>query len=181
MSRKGIGGRKPLPDEVKALRGTLEDRRSRSSISGKHITKITQVTSTRGIKVLRTKRAKEIFKQKCNQLMDLKILTEIDLENIAIYSHNLDKIFSLMETIEKEGDTITLYKVIYKLDGDTIQVPIKCVTNPKWKLYADLVQMNNRIGSDYGFSPVARMKFSLPKATETLDPFEALKKQMSGR
>ena len=58
-SRKGIAGRKPLPDEVKDLRGTLEDRRSRGTTPGVPLTKITEITSTRGIRVLTTKRAKE--------------------------------------------------------------------------------------------------------------------------
>jgi len=179
-SRKGIAGRKPLPDEVKDLRGTLEERRSRGTTPGVPLTKITEVTSTRGIRVLPTKRAKEIFKQKCNQLMGLKILTQLDLENLAIYAHNLDKIFSLIEELKDEGDIITLYQVIYKKNGDTVQVPTKSIVNPKWKLYFSLVETNNKISGDYGFSPVSRMKFSLPKQDEPADPFAAVKQAMLG-
>lgn len=179
-SRKGIAGRKPLPDAVKELRGTLEDRRSRSATPGTPLTKIQQITSTRGIRVLTNKRAKEIFKQKCNQLMGLKILTELDLENLAIYAYNLDKIFNLMKDLEEEGDTITLFKVIYRKNGDVEQVPTKCIENPKWKLYRSLVDVNNKISGDYGFSPVGRMKFSLPKDLTPADPFEEIKQKMLG-
>ncbi len=177
-SRKGIAGRKPLPDEVKDLRGTLEDRRSRGATPGIPITKITQITSARGIRVLTTKRAKDIFKQKCNQLMGLKILTELDLENLAIFAHNLDKIFSLMNELANEGDVITLYKVIHRKTGEIDQIPLKCIANPKWKLYQSLVEMNNKISGDYGFSPVSRMKLSLPGADKPSDPFEEIKQKM---
>lgn len=177
-SRKGIAGRKPLPDEVKSLRGTLEERRSRGATPGVPLTKIQQITSTRGLRVLTTKRAREIFKQKCNQLMGLKLLTSLDLEILAVYAHNLDKIFTLMNELASEGDIITLYKVIYRQSGDTEQVPTSCIVNPKWKLYFSLVEINNKISGDYGFSPVSRMKFSIPKDVKPEDPFAEIKQIM---
>lgn len=180
-SRKGIAGRKPLPDEVKDLRGTLEKRRSRGTTPGLPLTKITQITSTRGMRILTNRRAKDIFKQKCNQLLNLKLLTELDLEALAIYSHNLDKIFTLIDELSKEEDIITLYKVIYRKNGDIDKVPLKSITNPKWKLYFALVESNNKISGEFGFSPVARMKFALPAEEKPSDPFEEIKNAMLGK
>ena len=89
--------------------------------------------------------------------------------------HPTDLKSSLIEELKNEGDIITLYKVIYKVNGDTEQVPTKSIVNPKWKLYFSLVETNNKISGDYGFSPVSRMKFSLPKQDEPADPFAAVK------
>lgn len=179
-NRKGIGGRKPLPDEVKELRGTLEERRARGKTPGIPLSKITQVTSARGIKVLQTERAKNIFKQKCNQVMGLKLLTEVDLDNLSIYAHNLDKIFDLMREIKEEGDIITLYEVIHRCNGDIEQIPTKCVPNPKWNLYFKLVAWCDKIGGNFGFSPVARLKFGPIKEEKPEDPFAELKALTAG-
>lgn len=180
-NRKGIGGRKPLPDEVKELRGTLEERRARGKTPGIPLNKITQVTSTRGIKVLQTERAKNIFKQKCNQVMGLKLLTEADLDNLSIYAYNLDRLFTLMQELKEEGDIITLYEVIYKANGDIVQVPTKCVPNPKWALYFKLVTWCDKIGGNFGFSPVARLKFGPIKEDKPEDLFAELKALTSGK
>lgn len=181
-SRKGIGGRKPLPDEVKELRGTLEERRARGKTPGIPIQDINKVVSVRGIRVLQTDRAKQIFKQKCNQLIGLKLLTEIDYDNISIYANNLDKLYSIMKDLKEEGDTITLYKVIHKANGDTLQIPTTCLQNPKWKLYFSLIQTIDKIGGNYGFSPVARLRFGSFKPDDTPeDPFAAIKQITSGK
>jgi P27 family predicted phage terminase small subunit len=179
-NRKGIGGRKPLPDEVKELRGTLEERRARGKTPGIPIQELHKVVSVRGIRVLQSDRSKQIFKQKCNQLIGLKLLTEIDYDNISIYANNLDKLYLLMKDLKEEGDTITLYKVIHKLNGETEQIPLKCVMNPKWKIYFSLIATIDKIGSNYGFSPVSRLRFGTIKDDpDPVDPFAELKKQLT--
>ena len=181
-SRKGIGGRKPLPDEVKELRGTLEERRARGKTPGVPVQDLSKVVSVRGIRVLQSDRAKQIFKQKCNQLIGLKLLTEIDYDNISIYANNLDKLYSLMKDLKEQGDTVTLYKVIHKLDGETVQIPIKCVVNPLWNIYFSLIATLDKIGSNYGFSPVSRLRFGTIKDDDTpVDPFASLKQLTGGK
>lgn len=169
-----------MPDEVKELRGTLEERRARGKTPGIPIKDLNQVVSVRGIRVLQSDRAKQIFKQKCNQLIGLKLLTEIDFDNISIYANNLDKLYSLMRDLKEEGDTITLYKVIYKKSGDIEQIPTSCVTNPKWKIYFSLIATLDKIGGNYGFSPVSRLRFGTIKDDDMpADPFAELKKMLT--
>ena len=95
-------GRKPIPDQLKALRGTDQPCR----MSGKvdtvdRISDIREITSTKKMKLLPTKRAREIFKSKANQLIGLGILTELDIEHLAVYANSLDVLFSCMEGDEE--------------------------------------------------------------------------------
>lgn len=174
------GGRKPLPDEIKILRGTDRPDRMRDALKGLQVQDWLSVSSTRGVKVLQTRRAKEIFKAKCNQLIPLRILAETDLDQLAIYANNLDKLYSLMQDLYQEGDTITLYVLKTYLDGTTEQIPTKCIINPKWKLYFHLVDTINKIGSEFGFTPVSRQKIHVPEPPK-VDPLAELRKQISNK
>ena len=173
------GGRKPLPEELKILRGTDRKDRKRSSSKGIPIDEWASISSTRGIKVLQSARAKAIFKAKCNQLISLRILSEADLDQLSFYSYNLDKLYSLMVDLRNESDMITLYRVIYRANGDAEKIPSKTVINPKWKLYFSLIDTINKVGSEFGFTPVARQKLKLPEEPK-LNPLETLKKQLHG-
>lgn len=173
------GGRKPLPDEVKKLRGTDRKNRSRPAAKADIVDQWSSIASTRGVRVLQTRRAREIFKTKCNQTIALRILSQADLDQLAIYANNLDKLYSLMQDLHAEGDTVTLYKVIYHENGVTEKVPSKLVTNPKWKIYFNLIDTINKIGSEFGFTPVARQKIQVPEEPQ-LDPLAALRKQIGG-
>ncbi len=173
------GGRKPLPEELKVLRGTARRDRKRESSKGIPVDKWSSISSTRGIKILQSARAKAIFKAKCNQLILLGILSEADLDQLSFYAYNLDKLYSLMGDLREESDMITLYKVIYRGDGETEKIPTKTIINPKWKLYFSLIDTINKVGSEFGFTPVARQKLKLPEEPK-LNPIEELKRQLNG-
>ena len=64
-------------------------------------TDIRQITSCSKLKMLPTKRAKDIFKQKANQLIALRVLTELDLEQLAVYANSVDLIFDCLEGMRK--------------------------------------------------------------------------------
>lgn len=172
------GGRKPLPEELKKLRGTDRKDRKRSTSVGVPVEEWSAISSTRGIRILQSQRAKDIFKAKCNQLISLGILSECDLDQLSFYSYNLDKLYSLMADLRNESDMITLYKVIYRANGEAEKIPSKTVINPKWKLYFSLIDTINKVGSEFGFTPVARQKLKLPDKPK-LDPISELKKLAS--
>lgn len=144
-------GRKPIPDELKILRGTDQPCR----MSGKtnvvdKITDIKQITSCSKLKMLPTKRAKDIFKQKANQLIALNVLTELDLEQLAVYANSLDLVFDCLEGMRKPA--IPKYDKEGNLTG--------YVAPPELALYRQMVEIVNKIGSDFGFSPISRQRIN---------------------
>lgn len=160
-------GRKAIPDELKALRGTDQPCRMSGKVdSAERITDVKQITSTKNLKLLPTKRAREIFKQKANQLIALKILTELDIEHLAVYANSLDVLFDCMENmrlpavekVNKEGDLIGY------------------VPRPEIAMYKQMVEHVNRIGSEFGFTPMSRQRINAapPEDKSAFDELKGL-------
>lgn len=147
-------GRPKILDEVKKLRGTDQPCRMSGTVdSSEKLTSIEQITSVAKLKVLKTKRAKEIFKTKANQLIGLGVLTELDIEHLALYAFSLDFVFTcmsdIMENVKEEKRM---------LDGISVKE-----VNTMFKAF-DYV---NRLGADFGFTPVSRQKMNQsPKEEE---------------
>lgn len=155
-------GRKPLPDAVKVMRGTDQPCRLSGGDDGvERITDIRQITSAARLKLLPTKRAKDIFKQKANQLIALRILTELDLEHLAVYANSLDVLFSCLEGMRLPA------KPKYGRDGQLIGY----VPRPEIALYRQMVDQVNRIGAEFGFTPVSRQRINQqpPEERDELD------------
>ena len=81
-------GRKKIPDEIKKLRGT--DQPCRLSGETNSMMVIESIDDTSGMKMMQTIGAKKIFKEKANQLIQMKTLTEMDMEQLAIYCNSVD-------------------------------------------------------------------------------------------
>ncbi len=147
-------GRPKIFDEVKKLRGTDQPCRMSGNIDqADKLTSIDQITSTAKLKVLKTKRAKDIFKTKANQLIALGVLTEMDIEHLALYAFSLDFVFTCMSDIMDNVE-----KGARMMDG----IAIKEV-NTMFKAF-DYV---NRLGADFGFTPMSRQKMNQsPKEEE---------------
>ena len=163
-------GRKSLPNEIKKLRGTNQPCRTKETIDVPKIGDISQVINVSKLKVLKTKRSKQIFKEKANQLITLQILTEIDFEQLAIYAHSLDTLFDCIDNIASSGK----FSEVHDENGRILRF----IQNPYLKLYQDMVQICSKIGSEFGFSPVSRMK--LHTKPEEKDPLQELMKQFGG-
>lgn len=156
-------GRKPTPDAIKKMRGTDQPcRMNDNNIDTLQNSDL--ITNASQLKVLRNKRSKEIFKEKANQLMKLQMLTELDLEQLAIYANNLDMLFKCIKEIKK-GE----FREIHDENGYLLRY----IENPYLKLYKDLVVSTNKMAADFGFNPVSRNKFTIekPQATNPLDQF----------
>jgi len=159
-------GRKKIPDTLKQLRGTDQPCRLSGNNNIDPIANIDEIVDSGQLRVLKNKRAKDIFKEKANQLIQLKVLTSMDFEQLAIYANNVDMMFTCMTELKKGK-----FKEIYDEEGRIIRY----VENPYLKLYKDLIPLINKMASEFGFSPVSRMKFN-HKPEET-DPLQALLKQ----
>lgn len=158
-------GRKPIPDELKKLRGTDQPCRLSGSVDyAEKITDISKITSTARMKLLPTKRAKDIFKQKANQLISLGILTILDIEHLAVYANSLDVLFSCMENMRNAP----VKK--YNKDDELIGY----VPDPSIQMYRQMVEHVNRIGAEFGFTPMSRQKINQPEHDDKT-PFEMLK------
>ncbi len=147
-------GRPKTLDEVKKLRGTDQPCRMSGTVdSAEKLTSIGQITSTAKLKVLKTKRSKDIFKLKANQLISLGVLTELDIEHLALYAYSLDFVFTCMSEI-MDG--------IGKGDRMLDTVSIKEINT----MYKALDYVN-RFGQDFGFTPMSRQKINQkPKEDE---------------
>ena len=157
-------GRKPLPDAVKQLRGTDQPCRMSNAVDGADkITDIKKITSAAKLKLLPTKRAKDIFKTKANQLIALGVLTSMDLEHLAVYCNSLDVLFDCMEGMRKPA----LEK---KNKAGAI---VGYVARPEIAMYKQMVENINRLGSEFGFTPLSRQKVNQQELEEK-DPFAEL-------
>ena len=157
-------GRKALPNQLKVLRGTDRKDRMRPEIEANLISEINQIVDLKNFKVLQSKRAKDIFIQKANQLIKLKLLTDMDIEQLVVYAGSLDILFTCMKEMKKENFTEITDK------SGNVKGYVK---NPYIKLYREMIEITNRIGSDFGFSPVSRMKLHAEQI-QVKDPFQAL-------
>lgn len=157
-------GRKATPDAVKMLRGTDQPCRMSGIVDNAcKVTDIKRILSTSRLKLLPTKRAKEIFKTKANQLIALGVLTELDIEHLAVYANSLDVLFTCMEGMREPA------QAKYDKEGQLIGY----VTRPEAKMYKQMVDDVNRIGAEFGFTPVSRQRIN-QAPTEDKDPFKHL-------
>ena len=129
-------GRPKILDEVKKLRGT--DQPCRMSGNSDSAEKLT---------------SKDIFKTKANQLIALGVLTELDLEHLALYAFSLDFVFTCMTNIMDNVDTGE--RMLDGVSGKEVSMMFKAF---------DYV---NRLGAEFGFTPMSRQKINQsPKEEE---------------
>lgn len=146
-------GRPKILDEVKKLRGTDQPcRMAGENMEADKISNISEITSTAKLKMLPTKRSKDIFKRKANQLIALGVLTELDIEQLALYAYSLDFVFSSFEEIRKS--TSEGGRIFDRINKSEMSMLYKAM---------DYV---NRIGAEFGFTPMSRQKISISRQEE---------------
>lgn len=156
-------GRKKQPNELKKLRGTDQPCRLSNEDNIPRVNDLDEIVDTKKLRILKTKRAKDIFKEKANQLIKLKILTDLDFEQLAVYANSMDMLFDCIHEIKRQGK----FTEVYNDEGKVIRY----IENPNLKLYRDLVGITNKIAADFGFTPSARAKFNVPEKEEE-DPLK---------
>ena len=158
-------GRKPVPDKIKKLRGTRQKCRERGEgVVGELIPSAEVLCSYRADEGL-SDRAKNIFRQRCEGLIQLGLLTEPDLDQLAIYAELMDIIYLCFAEIRATGIITAV---------DTGLGGIKYIGNPYFAQLNKSIIMINKIGSEYGFTPVSRLKLKLSEKKKE-SPLQALK------
>lgn len=156
-------GRKAIPNEMKVLRGTDQPVRMREEIKADKITD--PILSIPKGSPLKTKRAKKIFIDRANQLIATGVLTDMDLDQLSIYAYALDQVYDCMEQIKEKG----LFHEVYDDAGHVLRY----IENPYLRLMRENIDVVNRIGGEFGFSPVSRQKLKA-EGKEEDNPFKDL-------
>lgn len=155
-------GRYKLPKEVKELRGTK--RKSRENESGAWLEKASSnVTVPADLKG----DAAKIYKERVVMLYAMGLLQPIDVDALRLYSCAIASAIKVQKEIDKDGFTV----IEKDEDGQLCKVSV----NPLVKVLKDMVNTANAIGSQFGWSPVSRMRLqSIAKEDEKKDDFNAL-------
>lgn len=153
-------GRKPTAGALKKIRGTDQPSRRREILKTDRLVKANPPTW------LKDRTARKFFKEKANQLIALEILTVNDLEQLAIYCQSLAMAIEAAQAIGLEGNYLE------RTNKKTGQV--KFIINPNIKIYSDMVAQVNKIGGEFGFTPVSRQRIPANKPKEEGDDFNNL-------
>lgn len=157
-------GRKPTPNKLKQLRGT--DQPVRMNVDEVEYSRITKVSVPR---ILKTKRAKKIYRERSQVLINMQLLQEPDQDLLVAYANTLDLYYRAVEEMA-EADLII---DVQTKAGKTKQV------NPHLKLMAQLIEIINKLSSHFGFSPSSRASLKVNEPREKLSEFEKLMKGIS--
>lgn len=155
-------GRYKLPAEVKDLRGTK--RKHRENTSGAWLeqasSEVAVPSDLKGV-------AAKIYKERVVMLYAMGLLQPIDADALRLYACAMAACIKLQKELDKDG-----YTVIEKdEDGQLCKVSV----NPLAKVLKDMINTANTIGSQFGWSPVSRMRLqAIAKEEEKKDDFNAL-------
>lgn len=139
-------GRAPLPPQVKKNRGTSRKCREVTSLSSYDNAQLISVTVPSHLKG----EAKKVYEIKVQQCFALGILAEIDTDALAIYAFEYAELIRLQQELKAEGYTL---EVETKNGSATI-------LNPKEKVVRAKIAAVNAIGSQFGWSPVSRIRLA---------------------
>ena len=138
-------GRTPLPQQVKEKRGTLRKCRTIKT-EASAVVKLTEVNVPAHLKG----EAKKIYEIKVRQCLALGILHEIDADALSLYAWELAELIRLSQELKQEGYTI---EVETKFGTET-------KINPKEKVVRAKLAIVNTLGSQFGWSPVSRIRLA---------------------
>lgn len=156
-------GRPKKPTELKSLQGTSRKDRVTESLEVIKFDSITQLKAI-NVKGLESAMSRKIFNDKANQLIMNKMLAPQDLDQLIIYANAMAMVITCSKEIKGKVFTETHDK-----DGNFNG----WAQNPHLKLFREMSEIVIRLGSEFGFSPLSRMKFKLEPEKE-IDPFQKL-------
>ena len=141
----GIMGRLPLPEKVKSVRGTVRKCRKRDEVVAPKV-ELVDVNVPSHLKG----KAREIFELKVRQCFGLGILAEIDIDALALYAWEMAELLQLQQRLKKEDYVVT---------EETKSGPVM-KTHPLVKVVTAKLSTVNAIGSQFGWSPVSRIRLA---------------------
>ena len=137
-------GRKKLPDNIKALRGTDQPCRmsDKPAVQTAMVVKLPKV----GLKGT----AKKIFAVVATELMHNNLLDVYGVDMIVAYAREMALYHDMMSDIEKEGVTIE----VETKNGTVIQI------NPKRKIAEGALSAAKMLATEFGMTPSSRSRVS---------------------
>jgi P27 family predicted phage terminase small subunit len=152
-------GRKNIPTKLKIARST--DQPVRMNYDEAEYEKITKVSVPR---ILSTTRAKKIYRERAQVMINQGILTEPDQDLLVAYANTLDLYYQTMEKQAEEG-----FEIVVDVKTKFGTTPM---VNPYMKLQKDLLESCTKLAAHFGFSPSTRAALKLqPKEKE--DPLQS--------
>lgn len=159
-------GRTKLPSKVKDLRGTKRKHREvdESAYDSTSVVNIEDVNALPHLNAV----AKKVYQEVVQQLFAMQMLQPIDQHALCIFSNAIATAHSMQKALDKEGYVVETFDK----DGN----PSGMAVNPKQKVLKDALNMANIIGTQFGWSPSARIKLlaMLNKKKEDNDDFNQL-------
>lgn len=141
-------GRSKLPVKVKELRGTK--RKDRPQEDGDwESTKVVSLESVITPKEMSAE-AKKIYRDRVKMVFAMGLLQPIDVDALRIYANAMATAIKVQSALDKEGFTV----IEKDEDGNICRV----VPNPLTKILKDAINTVNMFGSQFGFSPLSRMR-----------------------
>ncbi len=161
-------GRPKLPNEIKKLQGTDQPCRMSESLE---VIKFDDISQIKAIKVkgLESASARKIFNDRASMLIANKILSPQDIDLLIIYSNALDQVIA---------STKMMKKGLFKETKDDQGRLKGYISNPYIKHFKDNSDLVIKIGSEFGFSPISRMRFGAEPEKEK-DPLQKLLEQFN--
>lgn len=145
-------GRKTLPAEVKRLQGSLNVTREKGNgaeVDVKRVTSFAQCKKVNGLESL-SERALKIYRDTCNYLIEMKVMTRGDLPNVLIYAQQYDLYLSSWKDLEKG--------YYWPLRDNKSGQIIKFVRNPGFATMNSALTMIAKYGALLGLSPSDRQR-----------------------
>lgn len=151
-------GRLPLPEKVKQVRGTARKSRKREEIVAPPV-ELVDIVVPPHLKG----EAKKIYQQKVRQCFALGILAEIDADALTLYAWEMAELLKLQQRLAKEDyvvEEMTKSGVVMK-------------AHPLVKVVQAKLSTVNAIGSQFGWSPVSRIRLAAMAAGDKVkDDFD---------
>ena len=150
-------GRKPISNQMKILKGTDQPCRMRDEVSVNKILKMPPPPKWL------SKSAKKLYRTKAQFLITAEILSEVDVEMFVTFCFEYGRYLDTAEKLAEVSHAAILTEKQQQL------------YNRLTKVNRDSFERAKYLASEFGFTPVSRMKFTIPE-TET-DPLQNLLNQ----
>lgn len=140
-------GRKPIPDAKKSLQGTLKKcRMQEASTPTTGVCKpITKTTAPPWL----TDKARRIYGDTAKMLITWRVLTKLDLPLLAAYAAAYANLIAANDDIAEYGYFVTTHT----------DKGVTRTLHPAAKMFKDSLDTVNKIGAQFGLSPVSRRSF----------------------
>ena len=141
-------GRKALPDEVKAMRGTLKKCRAVKKTSGAEAAGVCRPVTKAAAPAWLSPDARKLFDKTAKMLISWRVLTKLDI-SLKAYEVLRNGAGFFYEVETKSGTTFTMH--------------------PAAKMFKDSLDVINKVGAQFGLSPVSRRAIESASAQERAD------------